>query len=40
MLFHYDGAKLDFTPTAVHEIALRAKGAAPGRGRCARSWKA
>jgi ATP-dependent Clp protease ATP-binding subunit ClpX len=30
VLFHYDGAKLEFTPSAVHEIAVRAKARGTG----------
>jgi ATP-dependent Clp protease ATP-binding subunit ClpX len=30
VLFHYDGARLDFTPGAVHEIAQRAKARGTG----------
>ena len=30
MLFHYDGAKLEFTDEAIHEIARHGQGAGTG----------
>ena len=40
VLFHYDGAHLEFTDGAIREVARRAKARGTGARRYGRSWKA